>query len=296
MRKSWIRQGEGHPLLSITTDLCDIADGSKLEVAEGVSAIVVNNGQVAGMYTGGLQEIRNKLHSLWKRVQYQGHSGSSLSVYWVNTDLRYSFRTGSGWFTFTEPRTYQPVRAIVRLVLWIRVCDPVQFVRSVVGWNRKEFYRDIHDIVADIGNMKIRKNLIRQLNENGLQAEFSELGKSLTEDKELQKIYKDIGIELQGVSVDMTIHEQDIEMIQNCMWEETRFHRFAGGNPVIWATTQSGHTGGNMQEMRMMQRMAEEQKPKMHRVGQEGICPRCGNPLLAQERICPVCSYVRKEV
>ncbi len=114
----------------------EIKMGAKLTVREGQAAVFVNEGQVADVFTPGLYTLRTQNMPVMTTLRSWKHGFESpfkAEVYFVSTRLFLDLK----WGTQNPVMMRDPDFGVVRLRAFgtygIRVTDPKEFMREVVG-------------------------------------------------------------------------------------------------------------------------------------------------------------------
>ena len=114
----------------------EIKHGAKLVVRQSQAAVFVNMGQIADAFNSGTHQLVSKnlpvLTTLlgWK---YGFHSPFKSEVYFVNTRNFTNLKWGTKNPVILRDEEFGPVRLRAFGTYVVRVCDPVKFIKEIVG-------------------------------------------------------------------------------------------------------------------------------------------------------------------
>ena len=131
--------------------------GAKLTVREGQSAVFINEGQLADVFSPGLYELQTNNMPIMTTLQHWDHGFQSpfkCEIYFINTTRFNNLKWGTQNPIMCRDPEFGPVRIRAFGNYSMRVTDPAVFMKEVVGTDG-EFTSD--EISAQIRNVIVQQ-------------------------------------------------------------------------------------------------------------------------------------------
>ena len=159
--------------------------GAKLTVREGQSAVFVNEGQLADVFTPGLYMLETNNMPIMTTLQHWDHGFSSpfkAEVYFVSTTRFNDQKWGTKNPIICRDPEFGPVRIRAYGSYSMRVADPATFLREIVGtdgeFTSDEISEQIRNVIVQAFSQTIAKSGIPVLD---MAANTADLGKIVTD-------------------------------------------------------------------------------------------------------------------
>ncbi|WP_127900535.1 SPFH domain-containing protein [Solirhodobacter olei] len=127
--------------------------GAKLTVREGQSAVFVNEGQLADVFTPGLYMLETNNMPILTTLQHWDHGFQSpfkAEVYFVNTTRFNDLKWGTKNPIICRDPEFGPVRIRAYGTYAMRVADPGKFLKEVVGTDGEFTADEISDQIRNV--------------------------------------------------------------------------------------------------------------------------------------------------
>lgn len=191
----------------------EIKYGAQLVVRETQSAVLVNMGQIADVFTSGTWQLTTRnlpvLSTLlgWK---YGFHSPFKAEVYFVNRRNFTNLKWGTRNPVIIRDREFGPVRLRAYGTYVIRVSDPAGFIREIVGTSG---HFTLSDVAEQLRNLIVTR-FSDLLGESGiplfdLAASYNELSAFLTD--RIAPEFQEYGLEVTKLLVENIALPTEVE-------------------------------------------------------------------------------------
>ena len=134
--------------------------GAKLTVREGQSAVFINEGQLADVFSPGLYELQTNNMPIMTTLQHWDHGFSSpfkCEIYFVNTTRFNDLKWGTQNPIMCRDPEFGPVRIRAFGTYAMRVTDPAIFMKEIVGTDG--------EFTADEVTNQIRNIILQQMSQ-----------------------------------------------------------------------------------------------------------------------------------
>ena len=134
--------------------------GAKLTVREGQSAVFINEGQLADVFSPGLYELQTNNMPIMTTLQHWDHGFSSpfkCEIYFVNTTRFNDLKWGTQNPIMCRDPEFGPVRIRAFGTYAMRVSDPAIFMKEIVGTDG--------EFTADEVTNQIRNIILQQMSQ-----------------------------------------------------------------------------------------------------------------------------------
>ena len=149
MYQSIIRDPGGNGLIRIHPNVCGqysaVVNGSILIVPPGTTAFVAINGTLSRPYGPGKYEIFTGVDPFFVRfrnILTNGDTGTTVSVFFVSTEMAKFVNLGTGEFPFREHRFRLTMKALASCNLSFSVSDPLKILTKLVGSYSSAFSKE----------------------------------------------------------------------------------------------------------------------------------------------------------
>jgi membrane protease subunit (stomatin/prohibitin family) len=127
--------------------------GAKLTVREGQSAVFVNEGQLADVFTPGLYMLETNNMPVMTTLQHWDHGFNSpfkAEIYFVNTTRFNDQKWGTKNPIICRDPEFGPVRIRAYGTYSMRVADPARFLKEIVGTDGEFTSDEISDQIRNV--------------------------------------------------------------------------------------------------------------------------------------------------
>lgn len=171
MYQSIIRDPGGNGLIRIQPDVCGqysaIVNGSILIVPPGTTAFVAINGSLSRPYGPGRYEIFTGVDPFFVRLRNiltRGDAGTTVSVFFISTEIAKFIKFGTGEFPFREYRFRLTMKALASCNLSFSISDPLKVLTKLVGSYSSAFSdEDIEPCIEQMVLAPTREAISREI-------------------------------------------------------------------------------------------------------------------------------------
>ena len=284
----------------------EIMMGAQLTVRESQTAIFVNEGQLADVYTPGRYELSTSnmpVLTALKAWQFGFNSPFKADVYFVSTKQFLDRKWGTSNPVMMRDAEFGMIRLRAFGIYSFRVTDPAAFLREVFGtaslFTVEGVEGQIKRMLVSGLSDAIAESKIPALD---LAANYEELGA-----KALQAInpkLASLGLQLSSFVVENISLPEEVEKAMDrrtsmgVMGDLGRYAQYQAAEAMREAANNPGGTAGMgvgmgagvaMGQMFTQSMQAAQQPAQAERPAAGAFCPKCGQPLTPGAKFCSQC-------
>jgi membrane protease subunit (stomatin/prohibitin family) len=232
----------------------EIKNGAKLVVRESQTAVFVNEGQLADIFTPGTYVLQTENLPILSTLQgwkYGFNSPFKAEVYFVNTKQITDQKWGTKNPIMLRDAEFGPVRLRAFGTYAIRVGDPAKFIREIVGTNAHFVAEDVSDQLRNL----IVSRFTDILGESKIPAldlagNYDELGEFIR--KRIDADFTGYGLDVtkmlvENISLPPAVEEAlDKRSSMGVVGDLHKFTQFQAANAIGDAANNPGMAGGGM--------------------------------------------------
>jgi len=229
----------------------EIKNGAMLTVREGQMAALVNEGELADIFTPGLYKLETANMPILSTLQGWQHGFESpfkAEVYFFNTRTFTDMKWGLRNPLILRDKEFGVIRVRAFGSYTFRIDDPAQLLREIVG---TDGHFVLEEIIGQLKNLVV-SGFAQVISQSGvpvldLAASYDDLGQFLT--REIKPLFSDYGLALtqllvENISVPPVVEKALDERASSiAVGDLNRFSRYQQAQAMRDAANQSGGAG-----------------------------------------------------
>lgn len=284
----------------------EIMMGAQLTVRESQVAVMVNEGQIADVFTPGRYELSTQNMPIMTALQswkFGFNSPFKAEVYFINTKQFLDLKWGTANPVMMRDAEFGMVRLRAHGIYSFRVADPVVFLKEVFGTSA---YMTVDGVEG-----QVKRTLVSGLSDAIAQSKIPALDLAANYDELSQYALKmlaprieNLGLKLESFVIENISLPQEVEEAMDrrtsmgvvgdlnkyTQFQAAESMREAANNPGGTAGMGAGMGAGMMmaQTMQMAGQMSRQNAaPAVS--GETKFCPECGQKIPRTAKFCPEC-------
>ena len=280
----------------------EIMMGAQLTVRESQVAIMVNEGQLADVFTPGRYELSTQnmpIMTALKAWKYGFNSPFKAEVYFINTKQFIDQKWGTSNPVMMRDAEFGMVRLLAHGIYSFAVSDPKVFLKEVFGTNGL--------YTTDYITGQIKRVIVSGLSDAIAQSKIPALDLAANYDElssyalaTISPRLSSLGIKLTGFVIENITVPEEVEKAMDqrtsmgVVGDIGKYAQFQAAAAMRdAANNQNGAAGlgAGFGAAAMMSQMMNGavQQPAAQPAAPQSFCPQCGQPLTPGARFCPQC-------
>ncbi|MBR2054665.1 MAG: SPFH domain-containing protein [Clostridia bacterium] len=284
----------------------EIMMGAQLTVRESQVAVMVNEGQIADVFTPGRYELSTQNMPIMTALQswkFGFNSPFKAEVYFINTKQFLDLKWGTANPVMMRDAEFGMVRLRAHGIYSFRVADPVVFLKEVFGTSA---YMTVDGVEG-----QVKRTLVSGLSDAIAQSKIPALDLAANYDELSQYALKmlaprieNLGLKLESFVIENISLPQEVEEAMDrrtsmgVVGDLNKYTQFQAAESMREAANNQGGTAGMgagmgagmmmAQTMQMASQMGKQTAaPAVS--GETKFCPECGQKIPRTAKFCPEC-------
>ena len=283
----------------------EIMMGAQLTVRESQVAVMVNEGQIADVFTPGRYELSTQNMPIMTALQswkFGFNSPFKAEVYFINTKQFLDLKWGTSNPVMMRDAEFGMVRLRAHGIYSFRVADPVAFLKEVFGTSA---YMTVEGVEG-----QVKRTLVSGLSDAIAQSKIPALDLAANYDElsqyALQTLaprIENLGLKLESFVIENISLPQEVEQAMDrrtsmgVVGDLNKYTQFQAAESMREAANNQGGTAGMgagmgagmmmAQTMQMAGQMNQQAAPAVS--GETKFCPECGQKIPRTAKFCPEC-------
>lgn len=232
----------------------EIKNGAQLTVRESQTAVFINEGQLADVFSPGRYELRTANLPVLSTLMGWAHGFNSpfkAEVYFVNIKRFTDFKWGTPNPVMLRDAEFGPIRLRARGAFNFRINDPATFLREIVGtdgeFTSDEIHGQLRNLIITQFTDALGESKIAALD---LAANYDELGQIVVE--KARSHFAEYGIDLLKVLIENIALPEAVEEAldkrssMGVLGNMNQYTQYQAANAMEHAAQNEGMAGGGM--------------------------------------------------
>ncbi|MBQ9942789.1 MAG: SPFH domain-containing protein [Clostridia bacterium] len=284
----------------------EIMMGAQLTVRESQVAVMVNEGQIADVFTPGRYELSTQNMPIMTALQswkFGFNSPFKAEVYFINTKQFLDLKWGTANPVMMRDAEFGMVRLRAHGIYSFRVADPVVFLKEVFGTSA---YMTVDGVEG-----QVKRTLVSGLSDAIAQSKIPALDLAANYDELSQYALKmlaprieNLGLKLESFVIENISLPQEVEEAMDrrtsmgVVGDLNKYTQFQAAESMREAANNQGGTAGMGAGMGAGMMMAQTMQMAGHMSqqsaapavsGETKFCPECGQKIPRTAKFCPEC-------